>query len=299
MSKLFHVIEKAQNSQAESQLFDALGFEKPHPYAALYAAQDINASQVVRLSPISIKTTHNDALVVGGGESLDITDNEHKQITDLLEAHFASYDIAISHLSQHDWLLTHDKTIITTPLHDVINQSIYPLLPEGEDKAFWHRIITECQMLLFQIPQLQERQDKLDINGVWLWGESSYTRPHRQTVVITDDEAILRSHANLPGIMLIKYTGALDKAFLNTLTDWIIYVSLLTAEDKRLLNKIKYRKKIQWQGCDDQLSLGHQDENNQKKKNKRFSSAFSFITTLGSYLCGKRYKHRKRLRNRS
>lgn len=282
------MIEKHQNIQAESQLFHALAFDKPYPYASFHASPDISASQVLRLSPISINTTHNDALVIGGPDTLDITAKEHALITGLLEKHFEAYNISIKGLSHEAWLLCHDKEIKTTPLDELMNQSIFPLLPEGKDKTFWHRLITECQMLLFQETLLQDRGDKLPINGVWLWGESSNQLSHLKATLITDDDDLFACQAKMPGIQLIRYKGQLDKTTLKSLNHCLIYVSALSSEDKALLKKMKYRKKIIWHGINQHLSIGHQDENNNKKKNKRFNDASSFITTLRTYLLSKR-----------
>jgi hypothetical protein len=65
--------------------------------------------------------------------------------------------------------------ITTTPLANAIGRDVQTLLPEGEDRMPWHRLINEVQMLLHADPVNEERERRhiAPVNSVWFWGGGS------------------------------------------------------------------------------------------------------------------------------
>lgn len=59
-----------------------------------------------------------------------------------------------------------------SPVDDVIGRPVAAFLPEGEDAAYWRRMMNEAQVLLHNHPvnAAREARGQRAINGLWLWG---------------------------------------------------------------------------------------------------------------------------------
>lgn len=60
----------------------------------------------------------------------------------------------------------------TQPLAAVIGSDVQRSLPQGADALRWHQIFNEIQMLFFEHPVNQAREERgaLAMNSVWFWG---------------------------------------------------------------------------------------------------------------------------------
>jgi len=65
-----------------------------------------------------------------------------------------------------------DPGIHTHSLHSVIGRDINPLLPHGPNARRWHALLTEAQMLFYNHPvnQAREQRNQPMVNSVWFWG---------------------------------------------------------------------------------------------------------------------------------
>ncbi len=74
----------------------------------------------------------------------------------------------------HQWylVLDHVPKLRTTPLELAHGRSIGPLLPAGDDAAWWQQRISEAQMLLHGLPVNEAREARGDapVNSLWIWG---------------------------------------------------------------------------------------------------------------------------------
>lgn len=104
-----------------------------------------------------------------------LSQSEAKVLIEDLNQYFSHDQIVFEYGDERHWFLSYpkSKTPVTTPVHQVMGKSIYPLLPGGEHAAFWHRFINELQMVLHQAPVNQKREDlgMERISTLWPWGE--------------------------------------------------------------------------------------------------------------------------------
>ena len=68
--------------------------------------------------------------------------------------------------------LKEPRWVNTTPLTQVMGNSIDSMMPEGEQKACWHQLMNELQMLLHSAPFNEARTKRGEpmINALWIWG---------------------------------------------------------------------------------------------------------------------------------
>ncbi len=87
------------------------------------------------------------------------------------------------------------KTLTANPPSQCLGESVFECLPKGADtqeSAFWNRLQTEIQMLLFSAPFNEQRaaEGKDIINSLWLWGGGCETQEliaNYQTIVADDN----------------------------------------------------------------------------------------------------------------
>jgi hypothetical protein len=110
-----------------------------------------------------------------------------------LNQHFSQDQIAFEYGDEQHWFISYPKSKapVTTPVHQVMGQSIYPLLPGGDHEAFWVRFLNELQMLLHQAPVNQKREElgMEPLSTFWPWGEGELITAGsvQQVKVISDD----------------------------------------------------------------------------------------------------------------
>jgi hypothetical protein len=88
----------------------------------------------------------------------------------LLNQHLAEDGLQLVAKHPQRWYLLGERVhgdtpLRTVPLSQVMGQSIFPLLPQG-DKRYWHRLLNETQMLL-------HTSATNSVNALWLWGAAN------------------------------------------------------------------------------------------------------------------------------
>jgi hypothetical protein len=77
----------------------------------------------------------------------------------------------VMHNAQQWYLRTpHSPQISCNALWECIGREIHDLLPSGPDAPIWHRLLTECQMLIENTRRGLTDMPPLSINGLWFWG---------------------------------------------------------------------------------------------------------------------------------
>jgi|GEM_PF-2253493 len=145
-------------------------------YAAHYC-QIANENHWLKLTPISLNCD----------QAVCIVQHSKTHRLDAFEAQQLAQDL--NQLYQTDGLKFHagdgeilletavELGITTTPLYQVINHNLASHLPQGKNKNYWYKFLTELQMLLHQHPLNALRADssRVLLNGLWLWGETKST----------------------------------------------------------------------------------------------------------------------------
>lgn len=93
------------------------------------------------------------------------------------------------------WYIQGKKTqaVQSTPLLEAKQRPVFECLLQGENKAYWHRLLGELQMLLYNhlVNQQREAKGQPPINALWFWGEmpqalSQYAEQPAQVLINGD-----------------------------------------------------------------------------------------------------------------
>jgi hypothetical protein len=186
-------IELITQGNAYLNFLVSLGYEPTAPPIADMLRQYHGLTgKWLMIAPIYWEATHNDAMIIAAGRSLDLTEDESKTWFAAINDFFAEEGLSLYYHNADTWLLkVNDKpSLISVPVHLMINQSIMPALAKMDETLYWQRILTELQMFLTNHPYNKQRENKCPINGVWLYGQGSFdittTRP-----IISDDAVLL------------------------------------------------------------------------------------------------------------
>jgi hypothetical protein len=121
--------------------------------------------------------------------------------------------IKIEPVSNALWMMSLpvNKVIDTVPLGFAANQSIYSLLPKGNDAIYWHKLMNEIQMLLFghQVNHIREEENRLPVNGIWFWGEGSLPNAitNQQFDCVLTNSLLVKGIAQHCGIPVFELTN--------------------------------------------------------------------------------------------
>jgi len=191
----------------EYRVAEALGFEATNlvPFAALIrnALGQSSEGQWLCATPVFLEIGIEKILL----HDLNASSLAEEGAFSLVEAfnqHFADDGLCIEPDRSGYWFirLPEHRVIRTQPLSMVRGQSIYPLLPGGEQSAFWHGWMNEVQMLFFNHPVniSREHRGERPISGLWLWGEGEIMQP-----VESDWDLVLTN--DLVSEAMAQYTG--------------------------------------------------------------------------------------------
>lgn len=135
-----------------------------------------SSSQLLCADPIHIETSMQGVTLYP--KSLDMTAREAEVLCRDLNTFLGQDDLSLSvdKYSPQHWYLSGEglKSLVSTPLAQVEQDHLLAALPQGTNKAYWHRLWSELQMLLHRHPVNQTRaaQGQKAINALWFWGEA-------------------------------------------------------------------------------------------------------------------------------
>ena len=126
---------------------------------------------------------------------LNITAGEAAALCEAFNAFEADSGIRLECTTPEHWYLhvPGELGITTTPMQQARGRDIDPLLPQGRERARWHALLNEWQMLLFQQPVNQQRQQagRPMVNGLWLWGEGELVDGHTEVKTLWADAPLV------------------------------------------------------------------------------------------------------------
>jgi len=120
------------------------------------------------VSPVHWEATHNNAVIVAGGEELNLTDEVSKKLYTAFAAFLAEDNMQLHYCSAGTWLLLceNQEPPNTQALDKALQRSMHALLADLKNTPFWLRFMTESQM--FFSGQVQA-DAAYPVNGVWVW----------------------------------------------------------------------------------------------------------------------------------
>ncbi|MBK1723755.1 phosphoglycerate mutase [Thiocystis violacea] len=157
----------------------------------------------MRADPVHLRPDR-DQLRVFSGEALLPTREEADALIDAFNAHFAGDGLHLLAPVAGRWYLRvqSDPELRTTPLHQVLGDTMAPHLPEGPGAREWMRLMNEAQMLFHASPvnRRRESQGRPMINGLWTWGGGLLpTLAQQPPALMIGDHPLIAGLARLGG----------------------------------------------------------------------------------------------------
>ena len=203
----------------ESWLGQALGLKRQEdwPWASLMAHEeslsDAAKGYWLFASPVYLDTQRQGLIL---NEPTKISPLEYQALSTTLCEHFNEAHIDCHPTSQfgQGWLLRipQPQQVHHFNVSQVVGNNIRHFLPKGPHSAYWHRLLTETQMILHDhtINLIREKDGHPPINSVWFWGGGTRPTPEQspfKTVHSVDPmiKAIARFQSSLTPVMKHSY----------------------------------------------------------------------------------------------
>ena len=134
----------------------------------------------LRADPVHLHADMNSA-VLRAHQALRLDEDEARQLLDTLNQHLAQDNLQLVMDRPDHWYLavSESQELQTSPLPSLLYRDINPHLPRGQNAGQWRRLMNEMQMLLYDHPvnQQREQQGRMTINSLWLWGGGVQPNP--------------------------------------------------------------------------------------------------------------------------
>lgn len=139
------------------------------PYASLLSHYHQLPGNWLVASPIHWEASHNSAMIVAGGELMELDDHTSKRYFQLFADYLAAYETSLYYHDAYTWLISiKDQPILNAkPIYRILNQHLMPELAQLDQTMYWQSFFTECQMFFATI------ENNPMLNGVWMWGGAS------------------------------------------------------------------------------------------------------------------------------
>ncbi|MHB1951101.1 MAG: hypothetical protein ACYCQK_06455 [Acidiferrobacteraceae bacterium] len=177
----------------------------PLPFAAVTHAADTGTADDatwLRVDPVHLALGAQQAFLADPamlGLSIDEARELGAALVPVFEAQ--GYHLEIPHPARWYTRLPTPAAIRTTPLAQAVGRDVGPLLPSGDGRRAWHRLMTEAQMVLHgaAVNEAREAQGREPINSVWPWGEGCISRTPAVWSSVRADDVLIRGLAQASG----------------------------------------------------------------------------------------------------
>lgn len=146
----------------------------------------------MRADPIHL-AAGRDGVVLVDSSSLSLSQHDAIILAAALEGLFLEENWQLEIPLSKRWYikLPENPDITTVEIDNVIARDIHPYMPNGPERNRWLRLMNEIQMLLHncEINKEREKQGKLSINSLWLWGIGQLPEilPRQWTRIYSDE----------------------------------------------------------------------------------------------------------------
>ena len=124
-------------------------------------------------------------------DSLQITSEEADELITVIQPLLTDFGAVLTKHNNDQWVISLESMpeLDFTALPEVTNKAVQHYLPTGDEQTrlAWLRLWNEIQMLLFDLPLNEKRQQqgKLPINSLWFWGKGMINvKPHAWQQVV-------------------------------------------------------------------------------------------------------------------
>lgn len=158
----------------------------------------------LRCDPVQLMPDR-DQLVCLPGEGLNVQPEEAQALIEAFNQHFAQDAVQIEYGAPLRWYLRIKQTvdIQSTPLAQVVFQSVGDAMPKGNAATYWRQLLNETQMLFYTHPVNEARRDNglPEINSIWIWGEGSFPKTSLMNASQSGQEwSLVSDHVYIKGL---------------------------------------------------------------------------------------------------
>jgi hypothetical protein len=168
---------------------------------------DPGAGYWLRADPVHLRV-HNDGLILLAPETLEIAEDESRELTGALNRQFEAEGFVFRAPHPRRWYVRIRQAprapkIRTIALKQAIGRDVNRLLPEGEERLRWHRIFNEVQMLLHAHPvnMAREKRGATLVNSLWFWGGGTLPATSSPFDAVQSNDPLAMGLAKTAGIM--------------------------------------------------------------------------------------------------
>lgn len=175
LARLFQIAKKSNGInniyQALATLF---GMSNPSVAPITYLADTKTLPQGIwmRADPVYIDLGIEQAILINA-DYCGLTLEEAQALIASINEQIKDFEIILGDHPTHWYIqLNQYPNIELAPLPEVIGKDIKAYLPQGEEAKVWQQWLSEIQMILYQHPvnQKREQNGQSPINNLWLWG---------------------------------------------------------------------------------------------------------------------------------
>jgi hypothetical protein len=174
-----------------------------------------DAAWYLRADPVHLRADINKVLLFDA-DAFQLSPEEALALAAEVRPTLASLDGELIVGDPRRWYLrlSHPVAVRTRCLSEAVGRDLQPLLPEGERRSEWRRLLNELQMVLHASPVNQAREARGDpaINSLWLWGGGRLPAiPERRWDRVCSDDALALGMARLTGSQVVGKPAAVSE----------------------------------------------------------------------------------------
>ncbi|MBK1619082.1 hypothetical protein CKO42_11690 [Lamprobacter modestohalophilus] len=216
-----HAKAQVEPTGLTQRLLQLFGAASSAPYARAADAPSWDRQGVVlQADPVHLRPDR-DQLRLFDARHLGISQAEADALVQEVNAHLVDDGLRLVAPVASRWYLelAESPQIETHPLETVIGRHIDGFLPTGPDARRWAALMTELQMLLFQSPVNQARQERgrPAVNALWISGAGHWQplalEPNRSRCWsrLCTDHALARGLAAAAGLEVLSAAAPVDQ----------------------------------------------------------------------------------------
>ncbi|MBX6392090.1 MAG: hypothetical protein IRY96_01345 [Burkholderiales bacterium] len=177
-------VKTREGARLERWLLERYGVESGSaPYALAADGGQAEDAVWMRADPCHLRVMR-DRLVLTDATTFDLEREEAEALVEALNRHFAEDGLVFYPMQPERWYvrLPAMPVLQTVPLDEARGRDIDSLLPGGDEAMRWRSTLNEIQMLLYQHPVNDAREERgaAPVNSVWFWGAGTQAAPPRR-----------------------------------------------------------------------------------------------------------------------
>lgn len=126
-----------------------------------------------RADPVECMVDHQSAYLLGNVNLALSKEEVAALVTPLNQLlHQDGFDLKSGSINEWFCKVAHHEDVTMNDLTEVLNKNMANLLPSGPDATYWHRLMTECQMIISpsKVNEARAANGHSLVSSLWFWG---------------------------------------------------------------------------------------------------------------------------------